>query len=687
MTESNSNFIYEKKINVLVELFAKNNIQLIFDEQCNRVLIDDYVIYYTSKLSAIQILEEVFVNMSYRFQTDRATPFIIDAGSEVGMATIFFKIFYPRAKILCFEAHPETYKILKKNIRLNKLSNIIAVNAALANVNGEIDFFGEVIDTEGDLDTRGSSIIEEWGLQRATSGRIRVRAVKLSEYIEEKVDYLKFNIRGAEQQVLADLDVTGKLKLVNKILLKFHQAAAINGVNSLESSLEILSRNQFSLVSKYLKNIGLIFPAASKKWAKVNNASLYTILLRAADFRHSEQRSNNSELHRRLSFLRISSLEEEVFLLKNVIDSVPSSIYWKDRDGFYLGHSGYAIQKLQATEIAPHISTESIVGMSDYDLFDQVTANTYRENDLHVMKNRQEFAIEEKVVTPKGEELVQVSSKKPLYDEKMEVVGIIGSTIDVTDCRRIEKLQQEKLQQDKELAERICSTMEVLAGAMAHEICNPLCFISLNVEQLEAIRVDPLGPVAAAINNIKLAVRKSSNIIDMLLIKLRSLVNPQVKDNSYRSCSIKHTIDEALNEYPFYGSERQKVSWDAAFYRDFMYQGNNLLIKHVIFNLIKNALRVIGEVEGGQIYISLVSGDNVNSLVFKDTALGIERKNMASLFLPFVSGSGSHGLGLAFCKLIMESHGGSIICKSVYGRYTEFVLSFPTVTRIPIPLS
>jgi signal transduction histidine kinase len=475
------------------------------------------------------------------------------------------------------------------------------------------------------------------------------------------------------------LDVTGKLKLVDKILLKFHQTASINGVNGLESSLEILSKNQLNLVSKRQKNIERIFPAASKEWANVNDASLYTILLKAADSRHEVQKNHNLALYRRLSFLKLSSLEREILLLRNVIDNIPSSIYWKDRDGFYLGHSGYAIQKLQATGIAPNITAKSIVGISDYDLFNQVTASAYRENDLCVMKNRKEVAVEEQVTTPKGEKLIQISSKKPLYDEKMEVVGVIGSTIDVTDCRRVEKLQQ-----DKELAEKIRNAMEVLAGAMAHEVGNPLCSIELGVEKLEAIKVDPLEASVAAtiINDIKRAIKRSSNIMDMLLVKLRSLVNPQIKNSNHQLCSIKKTIDEALDEYPFHISERQKISWNADSYQDFMYQGNSVLIKHVLFNLIKNALRATLEVERGQIYISLIPGDKVNSLIFKDTALGIEQKNMESLFLPFVSNSGSHGLGLAFCKITMESHGGSIACKSVYGEYTEFILSFPSVTKL-----
>src|SRR3989304_10300898 len=133
----------EKNCEKLINLFNKSNIYLHFNDSERKVLLDKYIIYYTSKTAAVQTLEEVFVNMPYYFQIAEANPFIVDAGSEVGIATIFFKIFYPKSKILCFEAHPNAFSLLKKNIKVNKLSNIMAINAALTTNEGTIEFFGE----------------------------------------------------------------------------------------------------------------------------------------------------------------------------------------------------------------------------------------------------------------------------------------------------------------------------------------------------------------------------------------------------------------------------------------------------------------------------------------------------------------------------------------------------------------
>ena len=71
-----------------------------------------------------------------------------------------------------------------------------------------------------------------------------------------------------------------------------------------------------------------------------------------------------------------------------------------------------------------------------------------------------------------------------------------------------------------------------------------------------------------------------------------------------------------------------------------------------------------------------------NYLIVKDTATGIPKDFLPKIFDQFEtkkSTSGGTGLGLAFCKMVMESYGGKIECNSELGKYTEFVLSFPKI--------
>lgn len=114
--------------------------------------------------------------------------------------------------------------------------------------------------------------------------------------------------------------------------------------------------------------------------------------------------------------------------------------------------------------------------------------------------------------------------------------------------------------------------------------------------------------------------------------------------------------------------------------KDFEYEGISVLTSHILYNLLKNALRAIVNADKGTIKIKLESGVRFNKLIFRDTATGIAKEFLPKMFKLFESqttAEGGTGVGLAFCKTIMQSYGGDIVCGSVEGEYTEFILTFP----------
>jgi len=70
----------------------------------------------------------------------------------------------------------------------------------------------------------------------------------------------------------------------------------------------------------------------------------------------------------------------------------------------------------------------------------------------------------------------------------------------------------------------------------------------------------------------------------------------------------------------------------------------------------------------------------MNHLIIKDTAGGTSPEIVAHLFGGYKSTKdGGTGVGLAFCKLTMDTFQGTISAKSVEGEYIEFILGFPVV--------
>lgn len=103
-----------------------------------------------------------------------------------------------------------------------------------------------------------------------------------------------------------------------------------------------------------------------------------------------------------------------------------------------------------------------------------------------------------------------------------------------------------------------------------------------------------------------------------------------------------------------------------------------LLMSHVLFNLIKNSLYFIAKVRKGNITITVSSGAQQNTLLFKDTATGIPADKLPNMFKKFYSESDEgNGIGLHFCKNVIDAFHGQITCDSIEGEYTEFKLIFP----------
>jgi FkbM family methyltransferase len=78
------------------------------------------------------LLNEVFVEGSYRFSTERPCPVVVDCGSNIGMSILFFKALYPQARIIGFEPDPDTFHELAENVRANRLASVELHNVALS---------------------------------------------------------------------------------------------------------------------------------------------------------------------------------------------------------------------------------------------------------------------------------------------------------------------------------------------------------------------------------------------------------------------------------------------------------------------------------------------------------------------------------------------------------------------------
>jgi signal transduction histidine kinase len=221
--------------------------------------------------------------------------------------------------------------------------------------------------------------------------------------------------------------------------------------------------------------------------------------------------------------------------------------------------------------------------------------------------------------------------------------------------------------------------MARLAGALAHEIKNPLSTIRLNMELLAEDFEDAQTPAQRrAVKRIDVMKRECQRLQDLLddflnFAKVRR-VNLQPTD-------LNAEIDDALDFFTpeaaaggvaiirHLDAELPRVLLDAESFRS------------ALINLLLNAKHAMPE--GGQLIVrTTAKGDTVVVHVI-DTGVGIDDHTAAHMFETFYTTKpGGSGLGLPTTTKIIEAHGGRIHVQSEVGRGTQFTIELPAPARL-----
>jgi len=187
-----------------------------------------------------------------------------------------------------------------------------------------------------------------------------------------------------------------------------------------------------------------------------------------------------------------------------------------------------------------------------------------------------------------------------------------------------------------------------------------------------------------SLEDIEQEAQYANTMIDMLLVNTSE--NP-VFGQSLTTHSAAAFVDEVLERYPFANKHEKNLAHQETL-SDFQATIPRLLIDHVLFNLLKNALYYVQKHGKGSITVSVKKSDNpkyAGTIEVHDDGPGIPAGNLERIFERFFTtteiGRGS-GIGLNFCKMVMEGIGGYIRVESVEGEYSRFILSFP---EIPSP--
>ncbi len=236
----------------------------------------------------------------------------------------------------------------------------------------------------------------------------------------------------------------------------------------------------------------------------------------------------------------------------------------------------------------------------------------------------------------------------------------------------------QRLRENKRLEERLreaehLSAIGQLSRTIAHEIRNPLNFISLSIDHLRE-KYQPSNTEEAKnfdtlVSSIKEEIRRLNRLVTDFLDYGKPL---KLNKQSVSASSILNEVVEIIRAK----AESEGVAIIEK--RDFapVLTLDPELMKTCILNIVMNSFQAMPD--GGTLSISTEKKDGNLMLSISDTGKGVPKENLSKVFEPFFTTKDNGlGLGLATTKRIIEEHGGKIVLQSDSGSGSTVTLSLP----------
>jgi signal transduction histidine kinase len=257
---------------------------------------------------------------------------------------------------------------------------------------------------------------------------------------------------------------------------------------------------------------------------------------------------------------------------------------------------------------------------------------------------------------------------KPFSPDQLRTVARRG-----LDHRNL-KIETRKLREEKERMEKSFITF------VSHEMRSPLVVIRQYIESLKAIAGDRFDKdVSDIIERCRKRIQSLEELIEhwLDLSRIENGTFAQKKEPLRLSDVISRSVEEMM---PI--CNERGIALEVNVPENlFQIVGDEEGLVRVFINIIGNATKYTPE--GGKIAVSARNGEYYVTVDISDTGGGIPQDKLPFIFEPFFRAGGKEerhrgsGLGLTFCKRIMDSHGGEIDATSKEGEGTTFILRFP----------
>lgn len=366
-----------------------------------------------------------------------------------------------------------------------------------------------------------------------------------------------------------------------------------------------------------------------------------------------------------------NKLEASNKSLQEITDINPQLIFTKDKNRKFNFVN-------DAMALARNIEKEDFYNKTDLEIgVPEAQAIAYEFDDKQVLNQGATIARPIEVEKADGTYKWFESIKKPILNERGQIVGLLAVSTNVT------KLKEKELEliAAKKKAEESDRLKSAFLANMSHEIRTPMNSIVGFSELLldESFSVEEQKEYLQIINhNCQQLLHIVSDILD-----ISKLETGQVQVVKSSTCVNHHLLKQL--EYNFLPQAKTKnidFGWDKPSDADFYILTDAMKVRQILTNLLSNAIKYTDE--GSVVYGYELLEDSVIRFFVKDSGIGIPETAVESIFNRFQRteksmqlGYKGTGLGLAISRGFARLLEGDIYVESVQGEGSTFYFDLP----------
>ncbi len=461
---------------------------------------------------------------------------------------------------------------------------------------------------------------------------------------------------------------------------------------ALQDKLLDAEKHTFSMIKRYIHADGHVV------WGKLHLSLVFDKSQRPVYFLGqvediTEHKQTEDELRRTHDLLLADiserkraeeALRESRNLLQTILDTIPTRIFWKDRDLQYLGCN------LPFSLDAGIDKPAEMIGKNDYQMSWKEQAELYRGDDCQVMETGQpKLNYEEPQTTPDGSRIWLRTSKAPLRNLNGDIIGVLGTYEDITERKRAE---EEIRRMNEELDERVRERtrqleaanqeLEAFAYSVSHDLRAPLRAISGYTSLLIADYGSLLDSEAQLLcNNIQSGARRMDQLIDDLLMFSRLGRSEMYVSEIDMGALVAATYQELTAAV-----DRERIDFCVAPLPRI--KGDLSLIKQVWINLLSNAIKFSSKRSRGVIRVSGEEANGETVFCVKDNGTGFDMRYVDKLFGVFQRLHSGHdfpgtGVGLAIVQRVVQRHNGRVWAEGQSDQGAAFYFALPAASAGP----